>query len=385
MDLAITSIGVISPYGFGFNNFLNFEQKDSIKKEEDKKFNKYTLPISSFNPRLFTRNFKQLRSFSKSTHYAVAASKLTNETLLIADTYDSNNIGVIIGTSYLTDEKDINALLNAYSRSFDKTGSIDWQKFGNAGIKEIHPKWLLSQIANTATFAISYEIESHGYSNAIVTGGNSLFDALFETFIVLGNGNAECVFLGGSDCPLNLCDKLSLYQEKKSENFFVSEGSAVFCIENIDNAKARNAHISGIIKSVSSYILNEEKDLYNSLNTALKEARFSKAEIDLILLSDWRKETDIMNTVKIIKDYFENHSKNINLLSSMNLFGYTRAAAGAFEVALGLKIFDENKTIHFLDDLLNNNYSTKKEIRNILINYTGPSNCNYSVILQNRN
>jgi 3-oxoacyl-(acyl-carrier-protein) synthase len=383
--MIITGVGIVSCLGIGGLELF------------DRPLNSGNSPVNNnrikeFSIKDYTKHFKQSRKLNKSSQYAIAGLRVANGIELF-DEYSNDQVGVIIGTSYVTDNSAIEPLFISYNQLLKHANGKNC--FVNSAYHELPPQWLLSQIPNICTYAIANEIGAHGYSNTVVSGGNSSFDAIMECRIVFDANKASCFICGGTDSPFNYVDEISnnykvVNNRIKKNEINTGEGAVIYCIEKRDPLKKNNKKktLGKISNTCGSYVL-KSNDLYKNLKNVFSDTGIKKSDVDAIVFSDWSNYNKPSLSASNLNEFFSENAGKIYMTSLMDIFGYSRAASGAFDLAAALALVNnkrrlfasKNKAFSECFQKFSMDVNVRESYKNVLVFYTSPSNFNYCMLI----
>lgn len=394
--VAITGIGIVSPFGTGKDIFW-----ESISNGVSG-----IRPITRFDASLFRTRFGgEIKDFNATefieakeaarmplfTQIGLAASIMAvKDSRINFSKISPERRGVFIGTS-------VGGLTFAEAQH---------NLFKEKGLRRISPHIVGTVIPASCPTSIAMHFNIHGPSIAISNASTSSSDAIGDAMRSILSGEIDVAITGGSDTPISefalgifcsariLSKKNDVPEEasrpfdKDRDGFVLSEGSAVIVLEKMKSAIERDAYIYGELlgynritcPSSMMYISNDGMHGARAIRNALKEAGIKPEDIDFISThgSSGIKE-DSLET-EIIKRALGKHAYKIPCSAIKSSTGHTEGASGAFSLAAALLAI-KNKivppTINYktpdpdcdLDYVPNQKRS--KEIRTALISNMG--------------
>jgi 3-oxoacyl-[acyl-carrier-protein] synthase II len=406
--VVITGIGILSSIGIGKAIFLKslFEGKSGFKKIN--LFN--TAPfkihiageITDFDP-VSLLGKKGLRTLDRSTRLVNSAAKLAidDANLKITDE-NTHTAGVSIGTTF--------GSLHSISQ-FDRESLIE-------GPKYVNPSHFPNTVINSPASQISIRFKIKGFNTTISTGFCASLDAVYYSSDFIKLNRADVVLAGGVEelCEetflgfhnlgclsgTNGSDPISCPFDARRNGLILSEGSAVFILENLEHALKRGADILAEIKGYGNSFdpeANRSFDhkgtgLKNAISLALEDASLNPEDIDYISSSaNSTKGLDRMET-NVIKEVFGKHAFNIPVSSIKSMVGESFSASGALSLAAAVGAINKNllpPTVNYLEkdtacDLdYVPNIAREKIINNVLITAVDPYGQNTAIVLSRFN
>ena len=85
-------------------------------------------------------------------------------------------------------------------------GRFDFSRWGNVGLREVPPLWLLKYLPNMAPAHVGIAHDARGPSNSIVAGETSGLLAIIEAADVVARGHADVMLAGGVSSTIAMMD-----------------------------------------------------------------------------------------------------------------------------------------------------------------------------------
>jgi 3-oxoacyl-[acyl-carrier-protein] synthase II len=401
MKLSITGMGVVSPAGVGkeiFYESLTNGRTGIDIYTADPLIRKAGI-VKDFDVRLYTKKYKQVRSLAAVTHYAIAASKMAAEegrfSSRATDPYIS---GIITGCNYQADDNHTHSIIRAYEKSLAENGEIDSLKLMQNGLLEIPALYLLTAVPNIPSFACSFELSLHGYCSTIISGSNSFFETLIEADIAMGRNMADSIFCGSTDSLISPIDIMTIVPPDATTaddcaETIPGEGSVFFLIDDTQIAEKNQWNIYADIVSCTGNLFHGCEDIEKNIERSLCQANLAAADIDAIVVSEGTGRVLSKPALESIAGCFTQKTSSIPISSPLPYVGYTRAAAGAFDLAFGIFMVETGKIPPMLQPVdtsccaplfCDKEFSIEKDCRTVLVINIGLAGCVYSAILRKR-
>ncbi len=154
---------------------------------------------------------KAVKVMARDIQIAVAAARLAIEDagLITQDlatddqtpTYTPDRVGCQIGAGLIACE--IDELARALVTSLDDNGSFDHKAWGNGGMDNLPPLWLLKYLPNMLACHVTIIHDAQGPSNTITCAEASGLLSVGESIRVIARGDADCCFTGGAEAKVN--------------------------------------------------------------------------------------------------------------------------------------------------------------------------------------
>ena len=239
--VAITGYGVVAPCGIGKQNFWQGLLGKGVSGS-------HTVEIENWDPTSYFAGPKEARRADRCEQYALAAA-----TEAIAQSgslpYDATRIGTIFGTG-------IGGL-----RTLEEQVVVRVEK----GERRVSPFLVPMMMSNASGAAISMRYGFRGPAETICTACAAATHALGYAARLVAWGRCDAVISGGAESAATITavagftnmtalstSKVSKPFDATRDGFIFGEGAAVFVLERLDLALARNARIYGEILGAGS-------------------------------------------------------------------------------------------------------------------------------------
>jgi len=148
-----------------------------------------------------------------------------------------------------------------------KPRAIDMAKWGDPGLKEIPPLWMLKYLPNMPACHVSILYDAQGPSNTLISGETAGILCFAEAFRILRRSLADFMLIGGSDSKMNPMSMSRFNSfapltknneapasairpfDRDSDGTALGEGGVAFGLEELEHAKKRGAKILGEVVS----------------------------------------------------------------------------------------------------------------------------------------
>jgi 3-oxoacyl-[acyl-carrier-protein] synthase II len=223
------------------------------------------------------------------------------------------------------------------------------------GPNRVAPTTCTSSLPQGAANVIADRIGDCAHATTVSTACPSGLDAVADAAAMIRSGEAEIAIAGGSDAPISPLAMASFIgsglsstrndePEKASRPFdlsrdsgVISEGAAVFIVENLERAEARGVRpyleISGYSKQRDFDPTMPASGLEHSIKMALANAQKHSNDIDYI--SAYGPGHPVLDAVEVdmIKRVFGERAYSLPISSIKAVTGNALAAGGPFQLA----------------------------------------------------
>lgn len=346
----ITGIGIVSPLGIGVEAHWQGLQAchSPVRRltlfDTDGLDAKHAAWMTDWEPRQWMPPHK-LKRMERFSQFAVVAGKLAVENAGLMLTPDKPNAraGISLGTA-----------LGGFAH-----GESQHERYLTSGLAGVSPSLGVQVFPACAHghLAIEFGITGPGTTNAnSCAAGNA---ALGDALRMIQRGEVDVVLAGAAEAPISPLifaafdniRAMSTYDGDKPERayrpyhaersgFVMGEGAAVFVVESLAHARARDARIWG---EISGYALTTEahhmstpeptgEALQRAMRQALAEAGVQPDEIDHISAHASGTPANDVNELRQITAVFgEELARRIPISGTKPFTGHTLGAAGAIE------------------------------------------------------
>ena len=239
--VAITGYGVVAPCGIGKQNFWQGLLGQGVSGS-------HSVEIENWDPSPYFAGPKESRRADRCEQYALAAA---SEAISQSGTlpYDATRIGTIFGTG-------IGGL-----RTLEDQVVVRVEK----GERRVSPFLVPMMMSNASGAAISMRYGYQGPAETICTACAAATHALGYAARLVAWGRCDAVISGGAESAATITavagfanmtalstTKVSKPFDATRDGFIFGEGAAVFVLERLDLALARNAKIYGEVLGAGS-------------------------------------------------------------------------------------------------------------------------------------
>lgn len=279
-------------------------------------------------------------------------------------TYAPHRVGCQIGAGLIV--ADIDELTTAYAQSRQEDGAFSFARWGQIGMNELTPLWLLKYLPNMLACHVTIIHDCCGPSNTITCAESSGSLSIGESRRVIERGDADACFSGGAESKIN---PLGLLRQWFAGNMadttaqddaasivrpfapdavggLPGEGAAVLMVEGLDTAHKRGApryaEIVGFGASVGVDLSTSPpmpdrsgRGAASAIRQALSDARITADEIDAIVpmgIGSPAYDECEFNGLQMV---FGQALANKPLVTTKPAIGLCGAAASAIDMAVG--------------------------------------------------
>jgi beta-ketoacyl-acyl-carrier-protein synthase II len=234
------------------------------------------------------------------------------------------------------------------------------------GLSKVSPFSLPAALPNLSTFHVCVRLNAQGYSNTTATACAAGTMALAEAAQIIKRGQCQVMIAGGveatiiettmagfvamralstrNDNPAQACRPF----EASRDGFVVGEGCAIFVLESLEHALARNARIYaevlGAAHSSDTYHIAapdpDSRGAIRAMHWALLDAGINLNQVDYINAHGPGTPLGDAAETAAIKALFGKRAYQIPISSTKSMLGHSFGAAGAIEALACVKAIE---------------------------------------------
>jgi 3-oxoacyl-[acyl-carrier-protein] synthase II len=306
--VVLTGLGVLTPIGLDAVKFWEGLSQGKCGIRRIRSFDASALPspiageIDGFDPKAYIdkKERKSLRVMARTIQLSVAAAQLAmDDGKVQKDKIDSTRFGVSFGAGLIPSELHEIGVASQVSES-GQPGIVDLKKWGEQGIPNIQPLWMLKYLPNMLACHVSILQNAQGPSNSITESDVAGLLALGEATRILKRNIADLFLVGGSDSKINqlsltrqaifnTMSKQAEHPEKacrpfdlKRDGVIIGEGGSVVVAEDLEHAQKRGARIyAEVLGFGAAFDRNRDgKGVARAIKAALTQANVHPEQLD---------------------------------------------------------------------------------------------------------
>ena len=323
--VVVTGVGVVSPIGIGARAFFDALLAGTSGVRKITQFDPSSFPsriagevgeykVGDYVPKSYRKATKVM---ARDIELAVVAAddafkdaQLQSKAYTETPAFDGKRFGCNIGAGLISaDLGELTAAMTA-ARSEADGKTLDIRKWGNEGMNQLTPLWLLKYLPNMLACHVTIVHGLRGPSNTITCADASSHLAIGEAFRTVQRGAADFAICGGAETkvhPMGLLRQSLLKRVNVESNeqpaeacrpfdsgakgSVVGEGGGLLILESYDSAKARGtkiyAEVVGFAASQDTYSVTEPDPSGHSyaaaVKNALRDARVEAGDVDLVV------------------------------------------------------------------------------------------------------
>ncbi|MFI6274440.1 beta-ketoacyl-[acyl-carrier-protein] synthase family protein [Streptomyces sp. NPDC050988] len=353
--VVITGIGVTAPGGVGAKNFWSLltdgrTATRRISFFDPSPFRSQVAAEADFDAALLGLGPQEIRRMDRAAQFAVVtAREAVADSGLEFEGLDPHRTGVTIGSA-------VGATmgLDEEYRTVSDNGRLDLVDHTYA-VPHLYNYLVPSSFAAEVAWAVGAE----GPSTVVSTGCTSGLDSVGYAAELIREGAADVMVAGAADAPISpitvACfDAIKATTPRNDDpehasrpfdgtrnGFVLGEGAAVFVLEELDAARARDAHIYAEIAGYATRsnafhmtgLRPDGREMAEAIRVAMDEARLNPEDIDYINAHGSGTKQNDRHETAAFKHSLGSHAYDVPVSSIKSMVGHSLGAIGSIEIA----------------------------------------------------
>ena len=381
--VVITGLGVVNALGLNKQEYLKGLKEgvigvDRIKAFDPGEFSSQAggevsgLKIAKIVPKFYRKATKLM---SRDIELAVAAADAAvRDAELITKgingeekpNFEPTRSGVNVGAGLIC--CDLVELAEAAEHAVEN-GTFSYQRWGNEGINQLTPLWLLKYLPNMLSCHISIIHDLQGRSNTITCAEVSGLLAIGEAYRTIARGRADLMIAGGAECkvnPMTLMRQCLLGRtstnyndrpdqacrpfDRDADGSVVGEGGGIAILEELSHAQTRNAPIYAELKGFGAsnnfsddFVAPEAqgRGISIALKKALQEGQLTGDKVQLIVPHGLAVAAHDRAEAAGIRQALGKYADKPAIVTTKSRIGNCGAGAGAIDLVTAVLAISE--------------------------------------------
>lgn len=377
--IVITGLGVVSPVGIGNDAFWASLQEnrsgvDFLSIPHEGLPSAFGAEVRDFDPTEHLRDRKFLKVMSRDMQLGVASSRLAVADSGFSDgDIDPLRLGVTFGAGRMTTHPaELSAAVEACRTNSNEVNMTRW---GEDGLGQIAPLWLLRQLPNMPACHVSIDNNARGPNNTITSRDASALLALAEAVRVIEANRADAMIVGACSSNIHPVDIAKFHSfeglsqrtddparacrpfDFERDGAVVGEGAATFVVERYEHAVQRGADIYAEVIGVGAGCdgrgsANEAAGLglVRAIEAGIRRAGIRPNEVGHINAQGKSTQADDIVEARAYHRVLGDCVSKIPVTAMKSFIGHFDAGAGAVELAgtlLALKYGEVPATLNY--------------------------------------
>ncbi|MFJ2018541.1 beta-ketoacyl-[acyl-carrier-protein] synthase family protein [Streptomyces nodosus] len=353
--VAITGIGVVAPGGVGRKAFWDLMVSGRpatrrISFFDPSRFRSQVAAEVDFDPRRHGLTPRQIRRMDRAAQFAVVSAQecLLDSGLEFAGV-DPARIGVSVGSAVGGTTR-----LEAEYQVLSDNGR-NWEVDPGYASPHLFDAFTPGSLAMEVAWAAGAE----GPAAVVSTGCTSGLDSVGHARDLIAEGSADVMIAGGADTPISpiavACfdaikattprnddpEHASRPFDRTRNGFVLAEGAAMFVLEELGHARARDAHVYGVISGYATRcnayhmtgLKPDGREMADAIRGALAQARMAPEAVDYVNAHGSGTKQNDRHETGAFKETLGDHAYRVPVSSIKSMVGHSLGAIGSIEIA----------------------------------------------------
>lgn len=295
--------------------------------------------------------------------------------------YPAGRVGCHIGAGFIAAETE--ELTSALVTATDESGAFSLKKWGETGIGNLQPLWLLKYLPNMLACHVTIIHGCEGPSNTITCAEASGLLSVGESVRIIERGDATACFSGGIENKVNPMGMVRMAKvgrfaeidatetepwtyvrpyDEDAQGGVPGEGGGIVIVEELEAARERGVRRYAEVRGVGSAQSTPwsigvgtpvegaghppegvDEGLADAVQAALKDAGLEAGEIDAIVPGGFGVTALDRAELESLSRVFGERLSEVPLVTLTPQVGQLFSGAGAFGLAVGAKALSEQR------------------------------------------
>ena len=357
--VAITGIGIVSPYGAGRDRFWTQLSRgcSATRTITDFDTSAFTCSVAAPVPPVSLQDAPTLESVSGNGNSAGRADprrySRASMIAVVAAMEAWHDAGLRVG------EPDAGVLVGSGAGGID-VAEKQYFEFFTDGWKRVTPYAIPVSIVGMISSEISIALGLHGISHVVSTGCTSSTDALSYAASLIRAGDAEVMLSGGADACVtpgmifgftkmravatkynDAPGRASRPFDRGRDGFVLGEGAWMLVLERVERARARGAKIYATIDGYGStcdayhrvQMDPDGEQIIRAMQLAVKRSGRALEQIGYVNFHGTATVLNDAVEARCVRQFFGARADEIAGSSTKSMIGHPQGASGAAGVA----------------------------------------------------
>jgi act minimal PKS ketosynthase (KS/KS alpha) len=354
-SVAITGIGVVAPGGIGKKAFWGLlvsgrTATRRISFFDPSPFRSQMAGEVDFDPGSYGLSPREARRMDRAAQFAVTgARECLADSGLDLDSLDPAQIGVSVGSAVggTTTLEAEYVVLSDNGRQWEVDG------------RYMSPHLFDAFVPSSLAAEVAWLAGAEGPATVVSTGCTSGLDAVGHARDLIAEGRADVMLAGAADTPISpiaiACfdavkatsprnddpGHASRPFDRSRDGFVIAEGAAMFVLEELSRARARDAHVYAVISGYATRsnayhmtgLKRDGREMAEAIDRALQEAGRGPEQVDYINAHGSGTKQNDRHETAAFKRSLGDHAYRVPVSSIKSMIGHSLGAIGSIEIA----------------------------------------------------
>ncbi|MEU8674479.1 beta-ketoacyl-[acyl-carrier-protein] synthase family protein [Streptomyces sp. NPDC048560] len=354
-SVAITGIGVIAPGGVGKKAFWDLlvsgrTATRTISFFDPSRFRSQVAAEVDFDPQRYGLSPREARRLDRAAQFAVVSARecLADSGLEFVK-LDPHRTGVSIGS----------AVGGTTSLEREYLVLSDSGRLWEVDSDYVSPHLFDAFVPSSLAAEVAWTVGAEGPATVVSTGCTSGLDSVGYARDLIAEGTVDVMIAGGADTPISpiavACfdaikattprnddpEHASRPFDRTRNGFVLAEGAAMFVLEELEHAKARGAHIYGLIGGYATRcnayhmtgLRPDGTEMADAIRHSLDQARLAPDRVDYVNAHGSGTKQNDRHETAAFKETLGDHAYRVPVSSIKSMVGHSLGAIGSIEIA----------------------------------------------------
>jgi len=316
---------------------------------------------------------KSLKVMCRETIMAVAAAHQAIANAGLADqAIDPERSGIVFGSDYMLSPP--SDFTDGMLKCGAQSGKVEYAKWGQAGLAEMNPLWMLKYLPNMPASHIAILNDLRGPNNSLTLREIAGVMAVREAAQTIKRGHADCMLAGATGTRIHSFKTIHAVQTEQLANpecepaaacrpfdlhrsgMVVGEGAGVIVLEELESARRRGATIYGLIAGAGSSIVTNsklegrrDKAMANAVRHAMTEAGLAADQLGHISAHGLATTDGDADEARALHETLGPACQKIPVVAAKSYFGNLGAGSGMLELMASVMALREGRLFRTLN------------------------------------
>ncbi|MFE7194794.1 beta-ketoacyl-[acyl-carrier-protein] synthase family protein [Kitasatospora sp. NPDC057541] len=354
-SVAITGIGVVAPGGIGRKAFWDLlvsgrTATRTISLFDPARFRSRVAAEVDFDPALHGLTPREVRRLDRAAQFAVVSARecIADSGLEFA-ALDPHRVGVSVGSAVggTTTLEQEYLVLSDSGRNWEVDGAY------------LSPHLYDAFVPSSLAAEVAWTVGAEGPATVVSTGCTSGLDAVGHARDLIAEGSADIMLAGAADTPISpiavACfdavratsarnddpAHASRPFDRGRDGFVIAEGAAMFVLEELGHARARGAHVYGLLSGYATRcnayhmtgLKKDGREMAEAIRYALAEAGRAPEAVDYVNAHGSGTKQNDRHETTAFKLALGDHAYRVPVSSIKSMVGHSLGAIGSIEIA----------------------------------------------------
>ncbi|MGW8886162.1 beta-ketoacyl-[acyl-carrier-protein] synthase family protein [Streptomyces sp. NPDC055749] len=354
-SVAITGIGVIAPGGVGKKAFWDLlvsgrTATRTISFFDPSRFRSQVAAEVDFDPQRYGLSPREARRLDRAAQFAVVSARecLADSGLEFVK-LDPHRTGVSIGS----------AVGGTTSLEREYLVLSDSGRLWEVDSDYVSPHLFDAFVPSSLAAEVAWTVGAEGPATVVSTGCTSGLDSVGYARDLIAEGTVDVMIAGGADTPISpiavACfdaikattprnddpEHASRPFDRTRNGFVLAEGAAMFVLEELEHARARGAHIYGLIGGYATRcnayhmtgLRPDGTEMADAIRHSLDQARLAPDRVDYVNAHGSGTKQNDRHETAAFKETLGDHAYRVPVSSIKSMVGHSLGAIGSIEIA----------------------------------------------------